>query len=110
MKLCQTKLKLLNEWIVTVKNAEKQWNALCSLMGCGFEGAFMDAQCMLSEKYTEAISELVGDKGEWLNYYRFECKYGDKPLTVILKDKDTQKETKISLDSLEKLLSLIQYE
>lgn len=33
--------------------------------------------------YTVAISELIGDRNEWLQWYEFECDMGNRPKTVV---------------------------
>lgn len=36
--------------------------------------------------YTVAVSEIIGDRGEWLQWYQYECKMGKQPMTVVLRD------------------------
>lgn len=36
--------------------------------------------------YTVALSELIGDKAEWLQWYEIECDMGRAPMMVVLRD------------------------
>ena len=36
--------------------------------------------------YTVAVSELVGDKAEWLQWYQYECKMGKRPMVVMFEN------------------------
>ena len=36
--------------------------------------------------YTGALSELIGDTAEWLQWYEIECDMGRAPMMVVLRD------------------------
>ena len=43
--------------------------------------------------YTVAVSEIVGDADEWLQWFEFECKMGRRPKAVGLSGKTVQVRT-----------------
>ena len=54
-------------------------------------GAMPDCELLspafdLWDAYTVAVSELVGDYGDWLHWYEFECGLGETPRMVVLTD------------------------
>lgn len=40
----------------------------------------------LFQAYTGLMAEKVGDKEEWLEWYAWECDFGEKPKEVIFSD------------------------
>lgn len=77
-------LKHLEEWALHIKATSAQIEALHAAVGT-CDGPLIEAIWRLQDAYTDAVSALVGDQCEWLNYFRNECAMGAKPQYVCIK-------------------------
>ena len=64
--------------------------AVCNELG-DLTGAMPDCRLLLAvhavwDAYTNAVAELVGDDGDWLGWYAFECDMGARPRAAWLTD------------------------
>ncbi len=57
-----------------------QYDALKALAGTPPDCALWAAIFDVWSAYTQAVSEQVGDDGEWLQWYELECDMGRKPM------------------------------
>lgn len=58
------------------------YNALYRLTGCAPESQLSNSLFDIWNSYTVAISEIVGDRDEWLQWYQNECDMGKKPMSM----------------------------
>jgi len=69
-------LPKLEAWCATMREMEKQYDALRALMGiepdCPLSLAIMELQAVA----TTATAAAVGDRSGWLDYYWLECNMG----------------------------------
>lgn len=99
----EEKFRLIQEWQSAIARTDAVMDRLNALVGCQPEASLQDAIYRLQDAFTNATAALVGDDGEWLQWWRFECKFGETPLGATIGDGE-----KLQLiDSLEKLLDLI---
>lgn len=66
----------------------EQFESLQKLTGCDYDCALLKPMMDVWSAYTVAVSELVGDTCEWLDYYQWECDMGNKPQNVRIKPGD----------------------
>lgn len=72
----------LQAWAARQQAIDKQYNALRALVGCDLESPLLAALFDVWTAYTVAVSEIVGDKAEWLQWYELECDMGRRPKEV----------------------------
>lgn len=70
---------LLTEWEQVQKDLDARLNQLNDLLGA-CDSPFLDAIYRLSGAHTSAVAKLVGDKAEWLEWWHFECCFGDRDM------------------------------
>lgn len=73
-------LKHLIEWESVQKALDVQLNQLYTLTLCQPDGPLLDAIYAVTGAYTEAVSLIVGDNNEWLNWWRYETEFGARPM------------------------------
>lgn len=62
------------------------YDALYRLTGCSPESQLSTALFDVWTAYTVAISEIVGDHDEWLQWFQSECDMGKRPKTMRFAD------------------------
>lgn len=75
-------VKRLEAWKKRQEELTAQYNALHALTGAMPDSALLRPVFDVWDAYTVAVSELVGDKDEWLQWYELECDMGRKPKEV----------------------------
>ena len=75
-------VKRLEEWGKRYDELDQQAQALAHLTGAMPDCALMEPVWSVWSAYTVAVSELVGDANEWLNWYQYECDMGREPKEV----------------------------
>ena len=75
-------IQRLKVWQERSKELDAQWEAFAAVTGAHIEGPLANAIYRLGGEYTKAVAELVGDQGEWLDYFQYECEFGAKPKWV----------------------------
>ena len=75
----------IREWMKRVQAAYAKLHALSDMVGkLDYDDAPLPRAIeALIEGYGSAVSRLVGDEGEWLEYFRIDCAFGANPLGVI---------------------------
>lgn len=69
-------LPMLRTWQRNLADVDKQLDALAAIVGDRAESPLTDAVHSLQAAYTAAVSELVGDRDAWLDWYRWENDMG----------------------------------
>lgn len=69
------KLELLQEWERNIKSSDEVLGKFSELFGC-FTGPAVESIGAMQTAYTAAISRLIGDDGEWLEWYWFDNAMG----------------------------------
>lgn len=82
-RIKQTTLRL-EFWAQRITAINTQYAALSAITGPGVGSPLWDAIFSTQNAYTVAVSELVGDECEWLNYYQLDCEMGKRPREVKL--------------------------
>ena len=72
----------LEAWADRGRKLHAQCDALHALTGTDYDSALLAPVWAVWSAYTVAVSELVGDKSEWLQWYEMECGMGRKPKQV----------------------------
>ena len=75
-------VKRLEAWANRQHELHAQYEALHALTGAGPDCRLLLPVWSVWTAYTCAVSEIVGDKHEWLNWYEFECNMGRQPKEV----------------------------
>jgi len=97
----ESKLALLTEWQAIVQAQESALEALDAALGYS-DGPLRQSYHTMQESYTRAIAQLVGDQGEWLEWFAYENDMGKR-------GHPAEYEGKIKpIRTLEDLLGLIQ--
>lgn len=73
-------LAILRPWHERTVELQRQWDALEALVGAASaDHPFATSIWKMHEAYTRAIAEKVGDDGEWLDWWHYECNLGQTP-------------------------------
>ena len=75
-------VKRLEAWAMRQRELTVQYEALRALTNAGSDCALLKPVWSVWGAYTVAVSELVGDTNEWLQWYELECDMGRKPMEV----------------------------
>ena len=75
----------IRDWSALVQEAESQINAIAEITAgyLDYDAPLPCSVLALIDGYTAAIAKQIGDEGEWLNYFREECGYGSRPMSVL---------------------------
>jgi hypothetical protein len=74
------KLELLREWSVKTETADTLIEPVTECLGLSVESPIHQAVWTLQDAYTKAVSKLVGDDGEWLDWFAHENDFGRKKM------------------------------
>jgi hypothetical protein len=72
----------LEAWADRQRKLTAQYEALKALTGADCECELLKPVWSVWSAYTVAVSELVGDNNEWLQWYELECDMGRRPREV----------------------------
>lgn len=72
------KLALLAEWQARIETANHLIEPVTEVLGLSVESPIHTAVWSLQTVYTQAVAKLVGDPGEWLDWYATENDFGRK--------------------------------
>lgn len=72
-------LAILRPWHERTVELQRQWDAFEAATGARTDHPFGDSIWLMHEAYTMAIAAQVGDDGEWLSWWHYECNLGTKP-------------------------------
>ena len=75
------KIKLLEEWKAAIEASDKVMDALDKVVGPN-DGPLRHSVWTMQAAYTRAISLIVGDEGEWLEWFACENDMGEKGLSA----------------------------
>lgn len=78
--------KLLKCWKRRHAELMAVYNAMGKLTGADRYSTLFTPIFDLWNDYTVAMSELIGDKAGWLQWYEIECDMGRAPMMVVLRD------------------------
>jgi hypothetical protein len=94
----------LEAWADRQRKLTAQYEALQALTGADVECALLAPVWPIWTAYTVAVSELVGDENEWLQWYELECEMGRRPTEVT-----STAGKKITVRTLRQLARVIAY-
>ena len=77
----------LIRWAAHQKALTTQYEALQNLTGADCESPLLTAVFAVWAAYTVAVSEIVGDRNDFLQWYEYECQMGANPMEVTIGDK-----------------------
>ena len=72
----------LIHWAARQEALTVQYEALQALTGADCESPFLSVVLEVWAAYTVALSEIIGDKAEWLQWYEYECQMGAQAMDV----------------------------
>lgn len=80
----EEKLEALKGWETRRKDMDSKIAQLEDLLGISPESAFLDAVRRLQERDRVVTSLIVGDEGEWLDWYCYENSFGADGKRVVI--------------------------
>lgn len=83
----------LGHWKARIKKLEAQIDAFADMTGARSDSPFLDNIYGMIDAYTASVSELIGDKWDWLSWYRNECEMGRNPLVSALSGQEIKVKT-----------------
>ena len=75
------KLQMLQEWQTTIKDSDRALAALDKAIG-PTDGPLKESIWQMQATYTRAISLVIGDEFEWLEWFAIDNDMGKKGLTA----------------------------
>ena len=75
-------LAILRPWHERTVQLQRQWDAFEAATGARTDHPFGDSIWLMHEAYTKAIAAQIGDDGEWLSWWHYECNLGRNPMTA----------------------------
>ena len=93
-------LQILNDWHYQYDRITELMDGMTKAIGVLPEGLFSETVWGLFDSYTKAISDLVGDKGGWLNWYYLENNMGAKGMNAGYDGKTKPIKNKLDLRAL----------
>lgn len=79
-------VQALEMWRGRRKALDAQLDALRAVLNISPESPLLDAIEDIWDAYTRELGYGIGDTGEWLAWYQFDCLMGDHPLSAIPKE------------------------
>ncbi|MDY0071860.1 MAG: hypothetical protein RBR77_04340 [Thauera sp.] len=98
-------ITLLKKWQDTHTRLEAQMDALTAVVHMAPESPLFEAVWAAWDGYTDMLARTVGDGGDWLAYYCWECRMGENPLEVHLTD-----DRHVLMDSIEALADVLMFD
>lgn len=95
------KVKLVEKVVKHIEEYDKQRNIAYSCFGYNSKSAFGDSVSWLVDTLVESASVAIGDSGEWLSWYLWDCKR-DSTNNVSIDG------SSFTVDSVEDLITLIE--
>jgi hypothetical protein len=77
---------LLSDWKNAGVRLEATLDDFNRMVSGSPESPLHDAIWTVFDRYTEALSLIVGDNEEWLGWFRHECDFGRKPREMSFSD------------------------
>lgn len=74
----------LKEWQTCGLALYEAQDAAYKAIGSSFDSPFWEVIFAAWKSYTRAVAELVGDDGEWLDWFDCECDLGRRPKLATL--------------------------
>lgn len=71
--------KAITAWRDRIQAVDAPLSALYAITGGDHGSPLGETIESALESYTVAVSHMIGDRDEWLTYYRFECDLGKRP-------------------------------
>lgn len=75
-------LKTITEWERVQKELDDQIDKLYELIGYQPESKLLTAIYTVSEAHTNAVELIIGDEMQWLDWWKYENKYGESGLSA----------------------------
>lgn len=73
-------LKHLIEWQSTQIELDDRLSQFYFLTGSQADSPLLKAIYAVAEAHTDSLALIVGDKDGWLDWWKFECNFGEKPM------------------------------
>lgn len=99
----EEKLIFLEEWKENYRKVEEKCDELAEILGDIFDSPLFERIWGMFQSYTEALSALIGDESEWLDWYCYECDMGNTPMEAGRNDNDMR-----LIETLNDLLDIIE--
>lgn len=80
IRLEKAREDLLNEWENTLLEVDSNMDELNKVIGCSPDYPLWESINKMADRYTDLVSEKVGDEDGLLDWYRFDNEYGCKEL------------------------------
>ena len=79
----EEKIKIVTQLVDKIKETRSHEDAIRELFGdCYFESPFYQSEFALESFAIETVSKLIGDEGEWVDYYVNELECGERSTVV----------------------------
>ena len=80
-------LKTITEWQTYQQALNAQLDKLYDLMGIAGESQLLDAIYNMAGAHTDAIARIIGDDTKALQWWKYECRFGDNPMQAAIHGK-----------------------
>lgn len=92
----------LQQWETAQKALSEALDHLYDLTGAQPDSTLLLAIYAVSEAHTDAIERAIGDEMQWMDWWKYECQYGENALQAANLDKRLRK-----IKTLKQLAGLI---
>lgn len=75
-------LKSITEWQAHQKALDAQLELLYNMTGNSGESPLMEAIYNIAGAHTDAVAALIGDESKWLDWWKYECRFGEKLMSA----------------------------
>jgi hypothetical protein len=72
--------KILSDWAIIITDINDVIDELNKVVGSSPESALCTAVYAIAISYTKEIEAKIGDEGEFLQWFWFECQMGKRPM------------------------------
>lgn len=80
---------LLQKWLDNSISVYDEIEKLDSILMSSPDSPLKQAIWEMHAGYTKAVSKIIGDKDEWLNWFAWECDFGRDPKVIAFSDGET---------------------
>ena len=77
----------LTEWERVQRGLDAQLDAFYNLTGAQPDSDLLTAIYAVAEAHTDAIAMIVGDDTKAMDWWKFECRFGDNPMQAAIHGK-----------------------
>lgn len=77
----------LQQWQDVQKSMDAQLDLLYDLVGCQPDSPLLAAIYKVADAHTNAVARIIGDDTKAMDWWKFECRFGDNPMQAAIHGK-----------------------